>query len=325
MRQRALKNSKILLTDFPRKPSSAHAVFQRNPAPRRQGACAPGGHCLSPDDLVPIKLLAMRTSAAQALLLALFLTGCATGTATRSVSTHSDQNSDAVNSVTPASIEYVELPFGASNYCVFAEGRQIQVESRDMLELSDDLPLNIRMRQAMVDANAKEWKAVLVFAGMDPSTPLDQHAGMVGGLDTVKGMLTYFQASDGIEFLVDNHAMALWYRSVKGPWTCVVSGVNVVKLLGGNYPHLPVCYAGATRFLVAETLPGRIAADQSGPELKAHCATFLIDCGTGRVIERSEAVTYSYNPPLVLPREWKEKYGIKVEPSPSPKPGPPHR
>ena len=248
----------------------------------------------------------MRTSAAQAFLLALFLTGCATGTATRSVSTHSVQNSDATKSVTPASIEYVELPFGSSNYCVFAEGRQILVESRDILGLSDDLPLNIRMRQAMVDANAKEWKAVLVFAGMEPSTPLDQHAGMVGGLDTVKGMLTYFQASDGIEFLVDNHAMALWYRSVKGPWTCVVSGVNVVKPLGGNYPHLPVCYAGAKRFLVAETLPGRIAADQGGPELKAHCATFLIDCGTGRVIERSEAVTYSYNPPLVLPREWKE-------------------
>jgi hypothetical protein len=262
----------------------------------------------------------MRNLTAHALVLALLLTGCAASTATRPLLATSNQSGGAAKSVNRSSLESIESRIGSSNYCVVADGRQIQVELRNPQEVANDLPLNIRMRQAMVEADEQEWYAVLVSAGMDPSTPLDK----VGGVDTVKGMLSYFRASDGIEFLVDNNDMALWFRAGKGPWTCAVSGVNVVKTFGGAFPHLPLCYVGAKRFLIAETLPGRIV-DNSAPFPTRQCATFLLDCGAGRVVARSDRVTYDHNPPLVLPKDWRANYGFEIEPNAAPNEAPPYR
>jgi hypothetical protein len=98
----------------------------------------------------------------------------------------------------------------------------------------------------------------------------------------------------------------------------------VFKTFGGARAHLPVCYAGASRFLVAETLPGKVDS-QAVPFPQAQCATFLLGCATGRVIARTEPVAYDHNPPLVLPKEWRERYGVEFESGAASTVPPPYR
>lgn len=243
----------------------------------------------------------MKSLVAYTLLLAGFIVaGCATGPANRTTTAPPLVRPDRSAVHGP-----VRLEFNPTNYWIVTGNQRIEVVRRDARTHRADLPPHIHMRLALLSAQEPEWKALMVAGGRDPSSPLDLS-------NNVWGFLSYFQASDGVDFLVDNSSMALWYRVGESPWTCALSHLYVFKTFGGVHPHLPVCYVGAERFLVAETLPGKTRRDTT-PFPEAECATFLIDCRARRVIDRTQPITYDHNPPLVLPNDWKERYQIQVE------------
>jgi hypothetical protein len=246
------------------------------------------------------------------LLVPFALGGCATSVQQRPASSQSRTEATPV-----VAQQAAPLNFNATNYSITAGGERIKVVQEDVGAHREELPLYLHLRLGLYQAEGKEWNQALARAGRDPSAHFDFGP-------SVWGLLSYYRASDGLEFLVDHVSMALWFRTEKGLWTCALSHGNVVKTFGGVFPRLPVCYVGSKRFLVAETLPGTLR-DERIAFPKAQCATFLIDCGSGRVIDRTEAVVYDHNPPLVLPKDWEAKYDIRVEPVASPNAAPPHR
>jgi hypothetical protein len=169
-----------------------------------------------------------------------------------------------------------------------------------------ELPVSFRIRKEIALAEEAEWRRLVVNAGRDLSTPFNFEK-------EIGWRIECFHADDAIEFLVDHAQMALWYRrDDKGGWTCAFSDLHIVKTMGGIAPHLPVCYAGGGRFLVAKTLPGRVFQTE-GEFPQALCATFLVDCVKGSVIARTKSYVYDHNPWLTLPREWVTTYGFDVE------------
>jgi hypothetical protein len=239
------------------------------------------------------------------LLVPFVLVGCATSVQQRPASSQTRTQGSPVVVQQPAPLE-----FNPTNYSITAAGQRIDVVQAEVGDHRLELPLYLHLRLALYQAQGKEWNETMPSASRDSSAPFDWGP-------SVWGLLSYYRASDGLEFLLDHASMALWFRTEKSPWTCALSRVNVVKTFGGVHPRLPVCYVGSKRFLVAETLPGRLP-DDGTPFPKARCATFLIDCGSGRVVDRTGPVIYDHNPPLVLPKEWQSKYGIQVEPSSGP-------
>jgi hypothetical protein len=239
------------------------------------------------------------------LLVPSVLVGCATSV---------QQRPDSSQTRTEASSNVVQQPalleFNDTNYSITAAGQRIDVMQAEVGDHRKDLPLYLHLRLGLYQAQGKEWNESMASSGRDPSAPFDFGP-------SVWGLLSYYRASDGLEFLLDHVSMALWFRTEKGPWTCALSQVNVVKTFGGVHPRLPVCYVGSERFLVAETLPGKLR-DEGAQFPQARCATFLIDCGSGRVVDRTGPVIYDHNPPLVLPKDWEAKYDIHVEPSSGP-------
>ena len=131
--------------------------------------------------------------------------------------------------------------------------------------------------------------------------------------------LRRFTCSDGVECLVDDAGMSLWYRKAKGaPWQCIVTNVHIEKTAGGSAPELPVLYAGRERFLVAKTVrgSGRHAPSGSGSEPRADCVVYLIDARNGAVIDRTQRIEYDHNPQIQVPDEWMSKHKLVLESAP---------
>lgn len=255
---------------------------------------------MSPDIKCGFRRTALILPFGIALTVAVLASGCRT---------RPPREKPASSSAAPASTAPANLQFNLSDYALNAGGQRIEVKEQDVAALGEQLPPPIRMRQALSIAKSAEWQA-LIAVSRDPSTVWNKDVSV----ETIKGWVHHLRASDGVEFIVDNQDMALWVRAANAPWTCVLYGANIRKTMGGIAAHLPVCYVGQKRFLIAETLPGRRYNDYGAPYSAAQSATFLIDAGTARVLARTPAVTYSQNPPLTVPAEWNTRFGFRIEP-----------
>lgn len=234
------------------------------------------------------------------LMLGVVLTGCTTP---KQVPAHSASvaTADAVIPNEPRERSFAHLPEG-QHYLVSSGGVTVEVKKGDVLSILNELPMNIRMRHVLAAVTQEERDKEYGEPGR--ATPEEYGANP-------QWVVRYFQASDGIEFLVDQKDLALWIRKDRGAWICVVSQVYIYKTHGGLPPWLPVLYAGNKRFLVAVTVPGKATPD--GHFNRALCATFLIDSENGSLTARSEPVVYEGNPGLVFPKSWPDQYGIEFK------------
>lgn len=204
--------------------------------------------------------------------------------------------------------------FFTSAFYVLAESGELTVREVSVEEIRHELPLSINLQALVVVSNSKEWNLPpnAINIGSDPTS-----------------FIKYFKCSDGVEFLIDNIKMALWYRATKNSdWVCLLMGVHINKTFGGVFPYLPVQYMGDEKFVYAESLRLRTQkSDTDGiaepTEYRTHpsyapyayCVTYLIDASNGKLLDRTKKYEYDHNPRTFIPVDWFNKYKLAIKPN----------
>ena len=200
-------------------------------------------------------------------------------------------------------LHQVAAAFVVSIYTALAGNLEIKKLEIDSLEF--DLPAAIRLRAEMAALQKPEFIANNKEVGLEALAEDDYRVSL-------SSWVHVFRASDGLIFLADNLNMALWVWDGAG-WRCIVSSVRIDKTMGGAFPRLPAQYLGDGLFAVAETVPGTVSEKSKDGFPQARAVTFLIDSKDGKVKERSEAYIYDHNPPIIVPKDWANRYKIQSE------------
>ena len=146
----------------------------------------------------------------------------------------------------------------------------------------------------------------------DIEIPLEKYSGNLPYKISPNYFCRLFQAeNDGIYF-VNDQKNELWYKPANGIWLLVINNVYIIKTFGGFHSHLPVKYVEKGKFLVSETIPDTYVSNnppETFPEAKMR--VLLIDCISGKIIDRAGAVIYNHNPYIFIPEQWIERYNLK--------------
>lgn len=188
-----------------------------------------------------------------------------------------------------------------------AESSSLLIREEAVTGILNELPMAIKLQVSVEKAKESGLFSQAVNARAEPAI-----------------FLKYYKCSDGIEFLIDDTRMALWYRPDEhSTWVCILLDVHVNKTFGGAFPYLAVQYVGSERFVYAESLYlGTHQPDTAGttsptdyrrfPSFApyAYCATYLVDASNGELLDKTEKYEYDQNPNVMIPASWASKHKL---------------